>query len=37
MAQLNGWNKLKFQNDGEYYELLGFLAKDDPIFILETV
>lgn len=21
MAQLNGWNKLKFQNDGEYYEL----------------
>lgn len=37
MAQLDGWNKLKFQNDGEYYELLGFLAKDDPIFILETV
>lgn len=37
MAQLDGWNKLKFQNESEYYELLGFLAKDDPVFVLETV
>ena len=36
MAKLDGWNKLKFKSDGEYYELLGFLSKDNPIATLHT-
>lgn len=36
MVKLNGWNKLSFQNEHEYYELLGFLAKDDSAVKLVT-
>ncbi|MCM1399194.1 MAG: HNH endonuclease [Clostridium sp.] len=36
MAQLDGWNKLLFQNENEYYELLGFLTKDDSLITLVT-
>lgn len=36
MAQLDGWNKLRFQNDSEYYELLGFLSKEEPVATVHT-
>jgi 5-methylcytosine-specific restriction protein A len=36
MAQLDGWNKLEFRDDEEYYELLGFLSQDNSVVKMRT-